>query len=123
MAPIHALKWSTFGSAIFMFIVALLRGAPLINFQQETWLSLLGLGVVIQSLAWFIISSSLKHLHATVGSLGLLAQQLATVVLGWIILGEKLGKAQLLGCLIMIVGMGLGGLWAPKPAEITKELS
>lgn len=123
MAPIHALKWSTFGSAIFMFLVAILRDAPLINFEQETWLSLLALGVVVQSIAWFIISSSLKHIHATVGSLGLLAQQLATVFLGWVILGEKLGRGQLIGCLIMIIGMGLGGLWAPKPAEITKELS
>lgn len=106
-----------------MLLASLVRGSQMMNFEISTWLSLIGLGVVVQSVAWLIISNSLKHLHATVGSLGLLAQQIATVFFGWILLHEKLGKAQLLGCLIMIIGMGLGGLWAPRPSEISKELA
>lgn len=123
MAPIHALKWSTLGSACFMLLVALIRDSKLIGFKLETWMALLSLGIIVQVLAWLLISKALSHIHATVGSLGLLAQQIATVFFGWIILGEKLGLTQIIGCLIMVTGMILGGIWAPKPNELTKELS
>lgn len=122
IAPIHALKWSTLGSAAFMFLAASARDQQMTDFNSQTWLGLVALGVVIQTVAWLMISKGLKHIHATVGSLGLLAQQLATVVFGWLILDEKLGSLQLFGCLIMITGMGLGGRWAPRPKEILMEL-
>tara|TARA_R110000868_G_scaffold61524_1_gene186933 strand:+ start:44603 stop:45499 length:897 start_codon:yes stop_codon:yes gene_type:complete len=122
MAPVHALKWSSVGSAAFMLLVALIRDQPLLGFSSKTWLSLLGLGTVIQTLAWLLISKGLKHIHATVGSLGLLGQQIATVFFGWIILDETLGTIQLFGCGVMMLGMGLGGRWAPRPEEILKEL-
>tara|TARA_R110000868_G_scaffold180754_1_gene421405 strand:- start:4002 stop:4898 length:897 start_codon:yes stop_codon:yes gene_type:complete len=122
MAPIHALKWSTIGSAFFMILIAFIREQPLLGFSPKAWLALAGLGVIIQTFAWLLISKGLKHIHATVGSLGLLGQQIATVFFGWVLLGETLGTIQLVGCGIMMVGMGLGGRWAPKPQEILREL-
>ncbi len=123
MAPIHALKWSTLGSATFIIIIAIFRDQQITGFKYETWLALLGLGLVVQFCAWLLISKALQQIHATVASLGLLAQQMATVFFGWALLNEKLGATQLVGCLIMVTGMVLGGLWAPKQIEITKELS
>lgn len=122
IAPIHALKWSTFGSAFFMFFLALWNNDDIYTYQAQTWWALLGLGLFIQSFAWLLISKGLKYLHATVGSLGLLGQQIATVFFGWAILGEKLGPIQLVGCAVTLVGMGLGGRWAPRPKEIIEEL-
>lgn len=122
MNPTHALTWSTFGSATFMFVVAFFRAQNLWSFEVQTWLAFIGLGIIIQVMAWLLISRSLKDLHATVGSLGLLGQQLATVFFGWLLLDERLGAIQLVGCVIMLVGMALGGRWAPRPKEIMEEL-
>lgn len=122
IAPIHALKWSTLGSAFFMFVLAIWRNDSIIGYQTQTWLALIGLGLFIQSFAWLLISKGLKYLHATVGSLGLLGQQVATVFFGWAILDEKLGTIQLIGCGITLFGMALGGRWAPRPKEIIEEL-
>src|SRR5690606_2435960 len=123
IAPIHALKWSSLGSAIFMLFLALFFERELFNYNQQTWLALLGLGVFIQSFVWLLISKGLKYVHATVGSVGLLGQQVATVFFGVIILGEKLTLMQLLGCLIMLIGMGLGARFAPRPKEIMQEIA
>lgn len=122
IAPIHALKWSSLGSAFFMFFIVLFRDQNFSGYSPKTWLALLGLGLFIQSFAWLLISKGLKYVHATVGSLGLLGQQIATVFLGQILLGESLTLFQLAGCLVMLVGMAMGARFAPRPKEIMQEL-
>lgn len=122
IAPIHALKWSSLGSAFFMFLMALWFDQPLTGFSNQTWAALIGLGIFIQSFAWLLISKGLQFVHATVGSVGLLGQQVATVFFGWAILDEKLGAIQLIGCLVMLIGMAMGGRFAPRPKEIAREL-
>jgi drug/metabolite transporter (DMT)-like permease len=78
-------------------------------------LALLGLGWLVQVLAWWLIAWSFGHISASLGSLGLLFQQVATVLLGWLLLKETPGMVQGLGILFILAGIALAATHPPVP--------
>jgi drug/metabolite transporter (DMT)-like permease len=95
-------------------LLAGLRGDPFLGFPGRTWLALLGLGLVVQTLAWWLISWGLGHIPANVGSLGLLVQQVATLLLGWLLLGEVPSLLQVGGTVLILGGIALTATSPPK---------
>lgn len=111
----RALFFVVLSSALAFGALALVRGEVLTGFPLKTWMALAGLGLVVQVLAWWLIAWGLGHLPAASGSLGLLLQQVATVFLGWGLLGERPGGLQGLGILAILVGIGLAVGSPPLP--------
>lgn len=117
----RALFFVVLSSALVFGVLALIRGEALGGFPPHTWLALTGLGLVVQVLAWWLIAWGLGHLPAASGSLGLLLQQVATVFLGWGLLGERPGGLQGLGILAILVGIGLAVSSPPVPRRRGSE--
>jgi drug/metabolite transporter (DMT)-like permease len=90
-------------------------GASFGGFAPRAWLALLGLGWLVQVLAWWLIAWSFGHISASLGSLGLLFQQVATVLLGWLLLKETPGMVQGLGILFILAGIALAATHPPVP--------
>lgn len=103
----RALFFVVLASTVAFGALALMRGEALIGFPAATWVALAGLGLLVQVLAWWLIAWGLGHLPTASGSLGLLLQQAATVLLGWTLLGERPGGLQALGILGILLGIGL----------------
>lgn len=68
---------------------------------------LLALGVISQSVGYLVIQASLPRLPAVITSVLLLAQPVATVALGALLLAERPSPAQLAGVALVIAGIAV----------------
>ncbi len=103
----RALAWVSLTCTAGFGLLAWLHGDPFGPFPLRSWWALAGLGLVVQVLAWWLISWGLGHVDANLGSIGLLVQPIATVGLGWFFLGEHVKPVQGLGALFILAGIAL----------------
>lgn len=101
----RSLAAAVLAACLSFSLMALLGGNAFSGFSGNAWLAALALGLVVQVLAWWLISWGLGHVSASNGSLGLLVQQVATVFLGWSLLGEIPGPAQWVGISLILAGI------------------
>lgn len=107
LSPARALAIAiTIAGPLFATVCAL-RGDAFSGFATETWLALIALGLVVQTLAWMVITWGFGHVDARIGALSLLVQPVSTVVLGYALLGETLSPMQLVGALVVLAGIGI----------------
>ncbi|HVZ71957.1 MAG TPA: DMT family transporter [Polyangia bacterium] len=107
LAAPQALFWMSLGClACFVVVIAVTRD-PLSGYDARAWASLVGLGVVVQLLAWWINSWGLGHVDVATGALALQMQQVATLFLAAWLLGEPLRALGLLGAGLLIGGIAL----------------
>ena len=97
------------GSVATVLVVCLALGMPLTGFSPQTWLALLGLGLISQLGAYLALTYALGHLPATVTSVGLLAQVPLTAVLAVPLLGESLTLPFLAGAALVLTGIYVVG--------------
>jgi drug/metabolite transporter (DMT)-like permease len=79
-----------------------LTGLPV---ASHLWLLLLGVGV--QVLSWWAITSGIRRIPGYHGAVLLLAQPVTSVILGWWILGQALSVPRLVGALLVVAAIGL----------------
>lgn len=96
-------------------LLGMVQGISFHGFSPQAWLALLGLGLLVQVGAWWLITWGFGHVPASVGSLGLLTQQAATVLLGWLLLREIPGFGQGVGILLILGGIALAATNPPVP--------
>jgi len=77
------------------------------GYSQHAWLVLVAMGVICQLAGWITINYSVSHMESTKVSIALLGQTVATALLAWVILGEHVGVAELLGGVVVLVGIGV----------------
>jgi len=92
---------------VFLFPMSLLLGVPLTGYSHQTWLALVGLGLVSQLGGWLAISYALGHLSAAPVSVGLLGQAVVTALLSMPLLGEYLNMNQVIGGVLVLAGIYL----------------
>ena len=103
----QALFWMSL-TCLILFAIAVLGAAhPLGGYGARGWLSLIGLGVIVQLVAWWLNSWGLGHVDAPLGALGLQTQQVATLFLAAWLLGESLKPLGLLGGGLLMSGIVL----------------
>ncbi|MGC4067064.1 MAG: DMT family transporter [Polyangiaceae bacterium] len=107
LSAIHALFWMSLGSFGSFLLQELYWRQPLSGYTPLAWLGLVGLGVVIQLLAWWLINTGLGHVPVALGALALGFQQVATPFLAAWLLDEALRPLGLLGGAIILVGIFL----------------
>jgi drug/metabolite transporter (DMT)-like permease len=90
-----------------LFPMSLLLGVPLTGYSHQTWLALVGLGLVSQLGGWLAISYTLGHLSAAPVSVGLLGQAVVTALLSMPLLGEYLSMNQVIGGILVLAGIYL----------------
>lgn len=67
------------------------------GFSLNTWLALIGLGLVPQFAGWLVINYAIGHLPAAHVSVTLLGQVLVTAILGFLLLSESPSPADIIG--------------------------
>jgi len=109
----QALFWMILVCLVCFTITAVAAGHPLGGYGTRGWLSLIGLGLIVQLAAWWLNSWGLGHVDAPLGAIGLQAQQVATLFLAAWLLGEPLRPLGLLGGALIMSGIVLVAAAAP----------
>ena len=105
--PAGPVAISTASTAVVAIIVGALLGEldPVPAWPSHGWLALVG--ITSQSIGYLIISISLPRLPASLVSIILLAQPVATVVLARFLLDEQPSIEQLLGVTLVVGGIAV----------------
>ena len=98
---------SVAGGAFALLVFNLLIGQSLTGYPVETYQYLLALGLISQGVGWLVINYAQGILPATIVSPTLLIQPVATGLLAVPILGEELGFWQVVGGLLVLIGVYL----------------
>ncbi len=101
----QTLFWMSLSCLVCFGLVALVQGHPFSGYTSTAWWSLLGLGLVVQVLAWWLNTWGLGHVEPALGAIGLQGQQVATIFLAWAFLHEPLRPLGLLGALGIVAGI------------------
>jgi drug/metabolite transporter (DMT)-like permease len=96
---------SAVGTVVTLLVVCLVLGSPLAGYSLRAWAALVGLGLISQLTAYFALAYALGHLPATITAVGLLAQVPLTASLAVPLLGERLTAVQIIGGLLVLVGI------------------
>jgi drug/metabolite transporter (DMT)-like permease len=108
--PAGPVAISTASTAVVAVVVGLLLNEldPVPAWPSHGWLALVG--ITSQSIGYLVISISLPRLPASLVSIILLSQPVATVILARVLLGENPSVEQLLGVTLVVVGIGIATL-------------
>ena len=101
----QALFWMSLSCLICFGLAASAQGHPFRGYTPEAWLSLIGLGLVVQVLAWWLNTWGLGHVDPALGAIGLQGQQVATIFLAWGLLHEPLRPLGFLGGAAIVAGI------------------
>ena len=93
------------GGGVLMLIAVLLEGIPSVS--PYSWAIVLWLAVVNTASAYLLYNHSLQVLTALEMTVMLSLSPLATAVLGWLLLDEVLVPIQIVGMVIVIIGVVL----------------
>ncbi len=94
-------------AALALFPAALLTGQKMSGFTPNTWWALLALGLGPQVVGWMLINYAMGYLRASHVSVSLLGQPVITAILGVFILGEALTSNQMVGGVLVLIGIYL----------------
>jgi len=99
------MAWSGLFTVIVLLPAALLSGEQMLPVTSSGWIKLFGLALISQVAGQSLITYAMAHLAATVSSVGLLLQPVMAAVFAWILLGEAVSALQLVGGIIVLVGI------------------
>lgn len=98
---------STVAGVVLLLVVCLALGSPLTGFSTDTWLALVGLGLVSHLGGWLAINYALGHISASLASVSLLGQPVLTALLAIPLFGEYLRWEQIVGGALVLFGIWL----------------
>ena len=99
--------YNMLASVIFLFTISLFQHNELVHFPEKTWLCFLGMALVCQVTGWITINHSLRYLSSTKVSVALLLQTVLAALLASIFLKEKLGLQEIIGSVVVLVGVAV----------------
>ena len=92
-------------SAIFLFIFLFLSGKPILGYSNETYLWIILLALIPQTIGHSIYNWALKHISATIVSIFTLGEPIGTTILAIFVFKEYPGYIKLLGILLILGGI------------------
>jgi len=94
-------------STIALLVACLALRQPLLGYPLRTYLNFLALGIVTQVIGYLAINDALGRLPASIVSPTLLGQPVVTALLAGPLLGEQLGRWEIIGGLAVLAGIYL----------------
>lgn len=101
------LFWASLVAAIVLLPVAWIHPDPLWPKSSGVWGALIGLGVLSHACGQGLIAYGLGGVPASLATVTLLIQPVATAFLGVLILGQPLVPTQMIGATIVVTGLFL----------------
>ena len=114
LSTAQVMLWGSATASLVLLPVGLLTEDRILPVSLTGWGAVLGLALVSQTIGQSLINWAVAHLPAAFSSLTLLINPLASAVFAWILLGEALGPWQILGGVIVLVGIFMA---KPAPAS------
>lgn len=99
--------YNMLGASIFLLAICLFRHDNLVQFSTNTWLCLIGMGLICQLVGWITINYSINHLEATRVSIALLSQTVIAGIWATLFLHEKLVFKEIAGSVIVLAGIAI----------------
>jgi len=99
--------YNMLGASIFLLVICLFRHDNLVQFSTNTWLCLIGMGLICQLVGWITINYSINHLEATKVSIALLSQTVIAGIWATLFLHEKLVFKEIAGSVIVLAGIAI----------------
>jgi drug/metabolite transporter (DMT)-like permease len=96
---------SMLASSIVIAVFALVRGDAFLPSAWQGWAAVLGLALLVQLGGQVVIVYAIGHLPVSFATVGLLAQPLLVMLLGWGLLGEALSWYHALGAAAVLTGI------------------
>jgi drug/metabolite transporter (DMT)-like permease len=116
ISTIPFMFYSMLGSLIFLLIIIFISGDQLLHYNLKTWGSLAGMGIICQLAGWITINYAISRLESTKVSIALLSQTVTTGLLAVVLLNESLDGKEIIGSVIVLVGIVITFL---KPKAIS----
>ncbi len=99
--------WVSLSGMYTLSVNAYFMGEVVVPQSTSGWMLLVGLALVVHILGNGLLSYSMGHLSATFSSLTILVGPFVATLIGWLIFNEKLTVEQLIGGILVIVGIVL----------------
>jgi len=99
--------YSMLASAIFLLIICIIQRDNLLRYQPITWFHFASMGILCQLVGWITINYAIMHLEATKVSISLLTQTVIACFLAALLLNEKLEVKEIVGSVIVLVGIAV----------------
>lgn len=106
--------WRCFLGTLVILPFAILTEGPIFPDSKLGWLSVIALALVCQLLGQGLLIYSLKKVSSAFVSVLLLLEPAISALLAWIVFAESLTLANGLGFLVILVGVYIAKLPAPK---------
>jgi drug/metabolite transporter (DMT)-like permease len=106
--------WTSIFCSVFLAISTMIEKDPYWPNDSDTWLSLFGLGIVVQSVGWWIIAANLPKIKAAQGGMILLLQPTLATIWGALLFSERLSFLQLIGATITLIAIYVGSVSLSK---------
>jgi drug/metabolite transporter (DMT)-like permease len=104
------LAWLSMVASAGLGVALVFEGAVSVPPDATTWVYLVLLAVIAQSLGWWTISKSLVEIEGAIGGLVLLLQPVLATVWGVLLFGERLEPLQIIGAVVTLAAIRLGSL-------------
>ena len=118
MAPLPALALATAASILPLLALALLMGERI---WPHDWTPLIALALISQVFGQTLLIYALGQLSPLVVGIALLVQPVVAASVGWIVYGERLGPADLVGAALVAVALVLVRETPPALAQVDGE--
>jgi drug/metabolite transporter (DMT)-like permease len=117
LSTAEVMLWGSLTASLILLPVGLLTEDRILPQSWTGWGAVLGLALVSQTIGQSLINWAVAHLPAAFSSLTLLINPLASAIFAWILLGEGLSLWQILGGVIVLVGIFMAKPAPAAPAE------
>lgn len=101
--------------SVFLGAAAIASGQSFRIPDTTTWLALIGLGILVQAVAWVIISNALPKVDASLAGLILLLQPALSFVWDVLFFNRLTGWAGWCGVVLVLAGINLGMIKKDRP--------
>jgi drug/metabolite transporter (DMT)-like permease len=117
ISTITFMFYNMLAGSIFLFVINLFLHNQFTDFSLNTWLCFLGMSVLCQLAGWLTINHTLRFLESTKVSIALLSQTIIAGFLAVLLLHETLAVKEIIGSVIVLVGIAVTFL-KPKKARV-----
>ncbi len=93
------------GATVVFGLMGLALGHDFTGFPTRSWVAIVCAAVISHLCGALSIAWSLRYLHTTFASVGLIGQSICTAALGWLLLGEAITLVQAFGGALLMVGI------------------
>jgi drug/metabolite transporter (DMT)-like permease len=104
-------------AALILLLAVVFRAEPVFSYSGETYLWLLLLGIFPQLLGHSLFNWALKYISAAYVSLTLLGEPIGTVILAIIFLKESPTLIEIVGAVLILIGIVIGSLHRSQPVN------